>query len=783
MRIIFKIAKNELRHLFYSPIGWFLALTMLVMTAYFYTNPMLGYAAATEMLERNNPKPLFYNIDESYTKNIYNTLGSGLFFVILKYLYLFVPLLAMSVINKEFNNGTIRLLYSSPVKLRQIVLGKFLGLTVYNFILVAIIGIFIVLGFFDIRSLDLPPLLSGLLGLFLLLSALTAIAVFMSSLTSYQIVSALASFTVLFLLSRIQTLWQEYEFFRDITWFLAISNKITNMLSGLITTSDIIYYLLIICAFIGFTLLRLKHGTESRVWYVRVSRYLSLILICVLTGYVFSRPANNVYFDTTAQQLHSIHPRSQELIRELNEGPLEITLYTNLLDQKANFGLPAARNTYLEKVWWPYQRFKSDIHFKYVYYYGIQKTDSSLFRKYPGKTLQQIAGLKAKMLQVDPALFKPAAEMPNLKELESENLELLMTLEYQGRKTILRTHAPAKPWPRERNINAVLSRLLNKPIPQVYYVSGQLERSIYKRGERELSLHTADKWGLESLINSGFDLDTLNLSTHNIPVNTSLLVLADPRVAYTDTVMGKLTQYLLQGGNMIILGEPGKQQVLNPLLKQTGIQLQDGQLVQLSKHETPEKITGFIDTTAFNLSEERTFRQSKYLWANGIYEDSLFLKIRGATSLSGKGENGFHSTPLVLSAPNKSWLKVGKLIVDSTAPVFDPAAGDQKEVSAPVITKLSRTIGQKEQRIIVTGDADILSNQGIWDGTTPMLYSMYSWTAYNKFPIYTPRPQAKDDWLLVKMKRAYIQKIVFTWILPSLVLITGVIILIRRKRK
>ncbi len=54
---------------------------------------------------------------------------------------------------------------------------------------------------------------------------------------------------------------------------------------------------------------------------------------------------------------------------DLNEGPMEVTLYVNLLSGAAQYGLPEWRNEYLNKVWEKILRFKTDIRFKYVYYY------------------------------------------------------------------------------------------------------------------------------------------------------------------------------------------------------------------------------------------------------------------------------------------------------------------------------------------------------------------------------------------------------------------------------
>jgi len=196
MKLVIKIAKNELRNLFFSPVAWFVTIVFLLMCAFFYTSIIYPWAKQTHLILQNNP-----DFAKMATGSATAGIFQGFFGSILPNLYLFVPLLTMSILSREVNNGTIKLLYSSPVKLRQIVLGKYLALMIYNLILVSLTGIFIVSGFFDIRSLEYPQLLSAILGFYLLLCALTAIGLFMSSLTTYPIVSAIASFTIPFILA------------------------------------------------------------------------------------------------------------------------------------------------------------------------------------------------------------------------------------------------------------------------------------------------------------------------------------------------------------------------------------------------------------------------------------------------------------------------------------------------------------------------------------------------------------------------------------------------------
>ncbi|QEC44465.1 Gldg family protein [Pseudobacter ginsenosidimutans] len=779
MRIIFQIAKNELRNLFYSPIAWFLTVVMMVMCAFFYTGTITFVAKHMHLIYKNNPNITLWAFD-SFTNGLYMNMNGGFLFAILPHLYLFVPLLTMGIIGREFNSGTIRLLYSSPVKLSTIVLGKFLGMAIYNFLLVAVVGVFLVAGFSTIKSLDVPPLLCASLGIYLFLTALTAIGIFMSSLTTYQVVSAIASFAVLFILSRIGSLWQQYDLIRDLTFFLSLAGRTEKFVVGLFTSRDLMYYLIIIAMFLGFTLLKLKAGREAKPWYVKTARCLVIIIGGLAIGYISSRPVFTGYYDATAIKSNTVHPRTQQLLKRINDEPLEVTLFTNLFADKATLGLPQQRNNYLTQMWEGYQRFKPDINYKYEYYYAITSNERSLFETYPGKTLQQIVGIKAKMYQTDSAMFKPYAAISKQIDLEPEDYQLIMQLKYKGRTTLVRFYNDGSHWPDQQNMNAAFSRLAGETIPAVYFVSGELERNIHKKGERDYFDLALNKKNRAALVNYGFDTDTLNLSTQNIPDSASVLVMADPKMAMDTTVLNKLQRYIGNGGNMLMLGEPGKQSVLNPLLSLTGVQLSSGQLVEPSANETPDKITNYYTTDGFDLAEYIKLVQHKYVWEHGSTADSLRIGFAGAAGISNSGENSFVVKPLFLTSPGKAWLKAGKLVIDSATPVFSPAEGDIRERSFTTAIELSRQTHHKEQRIIVAGDADFLSNLRNKDAS---LLPLFSWLCYNKFPVYTPYPRANDNVFLLSPAGAGFQKILLLWVLPAVVLVTGTVILIRRKRK
>src|SRR5262249_13189498 len=146
------------------------------------------------------------------------------------------------------------------------------------------------LGSLNIQHADTGMLCAGLLGVYLLVCAYAAIGLFMSCLTSYQVVAALSTLVVLAALSYIGELWQDIDVVRDLTYFLSIQGRANHMLSGLITTKDVIYFLVIIFLFLGFSICKLQAGRESRPMVVKAGRYLLIVVLGLTIGYLSSRP-------------------------------------------------------------------------------------------------------------------------------------------------------------------------------------------------------------------------------------------------------------------------------------------------------------------------------------------------------------------------------------------------------------------------------------------------------------------------------------------------------------
>ena len=762
-----KIARLELSTLFYSPIAWFLLIVFLFQSGLTYLaniqNAVLNQELGGEYLK--------------YLGLLTNaTFGFpfGMFMNMLSKLYLYLPLLTMGLISREMSSGTIKLLYSSPIKISEIVIGKFMAMMAFCLVLVGILAIFGVTGIFSIQSADAGLIASGLLGIYLLLCAYSAIGLFMSSLTSYQVVAAISTLVVFALLNYIGTIWQGVDFVRDLTYFLSISGRTEQMIKGLISTKDVLYFILIVYIFLAFTVCKLQSGRETKSWLFTTGRYAAIFFSALLIGYVSSLPGFVGYYDATANKSQTLSANTQKILKDIGDEPLEVTSYINLLEERYRLGMPAERIHDFTRRWEKYIRFKPNIKLKYVYYYDSTSADQHLFENYPGKNLQQIAQSYANTFGVNIHDFKSPEEIRKIIDLRQERNRYVMQLAFKGKKTFLRLFDDAGQFPSETETAAALKRLTVK-LPKIAFLEGELERSKDKLGDRHYGYLASEISYRYALVNQGFDVETISLNKGNIPPDIAVLVIADPKINFSGEALAKIQDYLNKGGNLLLAGEPGKQAIVNPLLQSLGVQIMDGTLVQKSNDFSASLVKPYLTSTAAALSKDLT----------NAFRDSTPIAMNGVAGLTYNPKGAYIIKPLLITDATTTWNKKGRLVVDSAAVTFSAKDGDQKG-SVPTALALTRKINGKEQRIIITGDADFLSTAEMGRGGvanylfgTPLL----GWFTYGQFPIDTSLPETNDNRVTITNDGVVTMRVIYLGILPGLLLIAGSILLIRRKRK
>jgi ABC-2 type transport system permease protein len=770
MKMIYKIAGAEFRNLFYSPIAWLILLVFYIVCGFQFVDPLVDAARIQEANLENNPAwpgfPMAVSVG-IFVKSLKNVLEN---------LYLFIPLLTMGVINREVNAGTMKLLYSSPIRVRDIVLGKYLGLLVFSCLLLTMVAVLFATGYFTIIHAEVKWYLAILLAFFLLSGAFIAIGLFISSVTQYQVVAGILTFVVFFVLQGLQEVWQQYDFFRDITYFLAMTNKAEQMIGGLITTRDVLYFILIIAMFLVFTLIKLKSTQESKSWKVSFLRYVLVSLLTLTVGYFSSRPGYVGYLDVTRGKLNTIHPAMQAALKELDGSPLTITLYTNVLGRGAMDGLPQNRNKYIWQYWEKFVEFYPHIRYQFEYYYDVNDQSKEIMTNFPGKSVEEAAAIMAELFDADIKRFKKPEQIRKLVNLQAEDLGLIMELEYKGKKEFLRTYPDTKVFPEQIHVAGTIRRLARPANPTIYFTTGHYERSPFRNGEREYGHNTNYKQSRFALINMGVDVDTLSLLQHDIPANTAILVVADPKAALDTVERKKIIDYIDKGGNAILYGEPGKQDMLNPLLQSIGVTLDEGTIVIPSKHDLPQSFTPSVTKTGIHMAgEEPLNRAVQKGTPAGIY-------LYGGATISFQSINGFTVEPIYDVTPaHDGWIEQGVFTGDSAAPVFSAAAGDVRKNAFVIGVQLKRKIAGKEQRIMISGDADFMTPRRVYGGD--IRNGMFSWVLYNDYPVYTNYADPLDVKVKLGFDASRMIYLVYVYIIPAIVLAGATLLLIRRKRK
>jgi ABC-2 type transport system permease protein len=700
-------------------------------------------------------------------------LPQGLFAIVVSKIYLYIPLLTMGLVSREFNSGSIKLLYSSPVTIRQIVMGKFLAMCVYNMLLILILVIFVISGMMMIHAADKGLLLSGIIGIYLLLCAYSAIGLFMSCLTSYQVVSAISTLVLLAALEYIGTVWQNVDVIRNLTFFLSISGRTNHMLAGMISTKDVFYFIVIIYIFVGLSIVKLQADRESRAMIPLAGKYLLVVISGLLIGYITTLPGLVGYYDATSTLTQSLSPNVKKIIKDMKNGPMEVTSYVNLFDENFYDGSPEQRNKDLAR-WEPYLRFKSDIHLHYVYFYDSLYDNRMMYTGNEGKTLQQIAAHYLKNFNRDPEDFKSPQEIRKIIDLRPEGNKYVMQLKYHGKTTFLRIFNDQVKYPREAEVAAALLRLSGE-VPKIAFATGEFERNIDRSTDKDYQKLTSDLTLRFALVNQGFDVETVALRSQDIPSDIAVLVIADPRIDFSPEAVTRIQRFIKNGGNILVAGEPGKQSVIDPIIQPLGVKFIDGELVQNNRNAAPDLISPLITRAAAGLSRDLTDH----------FTDSMIVSMPSAAGLNFRDTNGFHTQPLLLTNDKNTWNKREKLVLDSADLVFAPLKGDERR-PLPTAVALTRSINGREQRIVITGDADFLSNAELTRKTGNNFEfntALFNWFTYGKFPVDTSRPKPKDNSLNITSALLASLKIVYLGILPALILLAGAVFLWRRKRK
>jgi len=248
------IAKRDLGSFFNSPIFYVITTVFLIIYSYIFVNILSFFSMQSMQSGQLQQMGIALNVNEMVIEPSFQNMAVVLLLII--------PIVTMRSFAEEKKSKTFRLLLSSPVHLKEIILGKFLACMIVITLMVLISSYSI--GFlFMIGEPDVGPVLTGYLGILLTAGCYVSVGIFASSLTENQIVAAVITFGFSLFMWVIgwgaqtanSTTGQVLE-------YLSVIEHMDRFLKGMIETSDLAYYL----SFIIFGLFLCYRTLDSNRW-------------------------------------------------------------------------------------------------------------------------------------------------------------------------------------------------------------------------------------------------------------------------------------------------------------------------------------------------------------------------------------------------------------------------------------------------------------------------------------------------------------------------------------
>jgi ABC-2 type transport system permease protein len=236
---VLAICGRELRSQLASPMAWTIAAGFLVTAGYFFFSQVVNYAEAMQQYE---VYAQLYQDPSLLERFNLNMLAEGVLSNVLVLLLFVVPILSMGAIAEERRRGTDELLLTAPVGPGGVIAGKYLGLLVVLWAMLAGSGLFLFL-LTQHGDPELGPLLTGMLGLALTGAALLAIGLAVSAATGSQAVAGIVAFVLCLLL--FAAAWPAEGVggaLGEILGQLALPAHFDTFAKGLVTGADLAYF-------------------------------------------------------------------------------------------------------------------------------------------------------------------------------------------------------------------------------------------------------------------------------------------------------------------------------------------------------------------------------------------------------------------------------------------------------------------------------------------------------------------------------------------------------------
>ncbi len=233
LRTTLTIAKKDYKSYFTSPIGYVFMAGFSFLMGVMFCSILNHYVATGMQFEQFR-----YGKAPSVTDNLIRPIFGNMNVIFL----LIVPFITMRLFAEEKKNNTIELLFTAPLKLHEIILGKFLS--AFGFIATLLL---LTVPLMVTLNLAVKPdwfvILFSYLGTFCMVAVYVSVGLLCSSVTENQIIAVMLTFSAIFLMWIIK--WPAYNagpLWSDVFNYLSIIDHYEDFSKGVFNTKDLIFY-------------------------------------------------------------------------------------------------------------------------------------------------------------------------------------------------------------------------------------------------------------------------------------------------------------------------------------------------------------------------------------------------------------------------------------------------------------------------------------------------------------------------------------------------------------
>lgn len=183
----------------------------------------------------------------------------GMFGLLANIAFMTFPILTMRQYSEERKAGTEHLLLSSRISVSAIVLGKYIAALVIFLLTLLLTAAFpIILVIYG--DPNIGGIFASYFGFFLFGSAMIAVCSFIASFTENQVIAAIASFGLLFLLVMLSSFAKSVSVpvLKEILSALAISARYDEFIRGIFRPGPVSYYICYAAVFLFLTVMNIK---------------------------------------------------------------------------------------------------------------------------------------------------------------------------------------------------------------------------------------------------------------------------------------------------------------------------------------------------------------------------------------------------------------------------------------------------------------------------------------------------------------------------------------------